>query len=88
MRGESYLFQKYMMRGKRDMIAPWKMFRSRWPSVMAPMMESFWDSEMFTYPQNGSLSVVEAPAKAENLSWPPGPLRPPSPEGGSCLWGC
>lgn len=61
MRGESYLFQKYMMTGKRDMIVPWKMFRSRWPSAMALMMESFWASEMFTYPQSGSLSVKTSP---------------------------
>ena len=50
MKGDSYLFQKYIMMGKRDMIAPWKMLRSSWPSEMAARIVSFWASEMFTYP--------------------------------------
>lgn len=73
-RGESYLFQKYIMMGKRDMIAAWKRLRSRWPSEMAVRMESFWASEMFTYPQSGSQSLAGAPGKA------PQPLRPPLPQ--------
>lgn len=70
-----------MMTGKRDMIAPWKMLRSRLPSVMAARMASLWDSEMFTYPQRGSLSL------AESHSWPPRTFKTtPSPEGRS-FWG-
>lgn len=70
MTGDSYLFQKYIMTGKTAMIAPWKMLRSRWPSVMAAKMASFWDSEMFTYPQSGSPSLADAPGEAGNLFWP------------------
>lgn len=36
-----YLFQKYITTGKTDMMAPWKMVLSRWPSVMAEKMMSF-----------------------------------------------
>lgn len=68
-KGDSYLFQKYIMMGKTDMIAPWKMLRSRWPSEMAVRITSFWASEMFTYPQSGSLSLAEVPGKAGNLFW-------------------
>ena len=81
-RGESYLFQKYIMMGKRDMMAPWKMLRSRWPSEMAARMESFWASEMFTYPWSGSLSLAEAPGKAPTTF-----QTTPSPDRRSLWWG-
>lgn len=39
--GHGYLFQKYMRTGKTDMMAPWKMLRSRCPSLKAARTASF-----------------------------------------------
>lgn len=75
------------MMGKTDIIAPWKMLRSRRPSEMAVRIASFWASEMFTYPQSGSLSLAEVPGKAGNLFWTSGLLRPSPPQRQKFLMG-